>query len=64
MLAVAIPIKDLNLERSVHIPVTQSRHGNLDRRPDRIQGIVDLGALPHHRVRIVLVQSEIRYVKI
>jgi len=60
VLAIAIPVKNLNLQRTIHVTVTQRRHGNLDRGPDGIQGIVDLGTLPHHRVRVVLVQSMTR----
>ena len=50
MLAITIPVKDLNLQRTVHVTVAQRGHGNLHRGPDGIQGIVNLGTLPHHRV--------------
>ena len=57
MLAVAVPVEDLDLEGSVDIAVAQRRHGDLGGWPDGTQGVVDLIALPHHRVLVVLVQS-------
>jgi hypothetical protein len=57
MLAIAVPVKDLNLQRAVTIVVAKGYHGNLYRSPDGIQGIVNALAFPHHGVGVVLVQS-------
>lgn len=60
VLAAAVPVKDLDLQGSVHVAVAQGCHRDLGRRPDGIQGTVDLAALPHHRVATVLVKPEVQ----
>lgn len=57
MLAVAVPVKDLDLQGTVHVSVAQRSHGDFGRGPDGIQGIVDLGALPDHSVAVVFVEA-------
>jgi hypothetical protein len=55
VLAIAVPVEDLNLQGAVAIVVAKGYHGDLYRSPDGIQGIVNALAFPHHGVGVVLV---------
>ena len=57
VLAVAVPVEDLDLQGPVHVTIAQAAHGDLGRLEHRAQVVVHLVALPHHRVLAVLVHS-------